>query len=761
MPRPLLTALSILACLLPGEAWLAPTTIDMRVDAVTRQRFTARDWREQQRDWLMLAALLADQNLPPATRQRELTAMPALRLPYLRSLGEWEFGVTRERSIDDHTLLVLLPAGLDREQRQNLLTGMADRHRLRTGVIPQVVRPFAYRLSDDSFANLHPEKEEPGQPLFTAASGYQERILSTLPDLEAFLRDTDLLLGLALEGDGQVRLMGRKRLAASRLGVNAEDVAALWQAERALGDDQKGGMGFSLEPLFDHETLPRFFRERLAPLLTTLLREAPEQALADTEAALLRRDSDDLFLLLNKIASQGADPRPLEDALAIRFLEFLASCAGKPVENAWNAERMARFRAAVRDEGWGRFVREMASCTVLKNRFQYARYDGNLQGTGVGMTLFLTDLLAKLWGMDDGSLAPVREIEDFVPIPRVVVSPLYWHEMTTRPDTRLWFGPRRSGHAMHGEKLLLAGSATRVHAASSDPLLPGQEEEANGATGAFLGWWNDHYEEVAHYEPEFQRLDAIMRWSLALGWLAQRNASQRLAFLARVAVDRSAWFPEWARGQPRFPQPPAARVAFLPRGHRGIDTESFPILKSAPYAQGGGWRFLHGGVSLGGRSDFVPSSGAWSGPAPPERLRGPNEEIAPRPVPPTALLTAAPPSLENRVGDLPVGRLRIESTDSETLRMVWESREWLLGQELARRIGLPGDPAAWLGSWPDLAEFTALDCRRCYLVRLRDASRRLRLAPEPPSADGAWDGRVADPAGMVIRMVWMGEEKSR
>ncbi|MBF0294098.1 MAG: hypothetical protein HQL96_02830 [Magnetococcales bacterium] len=759
MLRPLLIALPILACLLPGAAW--PVTIDMGVDAATRQRFTARDWRDQQRDWLMLGALLMDKTLPAATLQRELTAMPTLRLGYLRSLGDWEFGVTRERSLDAHTLLALLPAGLDAQQRQNLLAGMADRHRLRVGVVPKVVRPFVYRLADDHSATLIREEEAAGDALFTTASGYRERTVATLADLEGFLRDTDLLSGLALERDGRVRLMGRKLLAASRLGVNPEDVAALWQAERALRDDQKAGMGFSLEPVFDHETLPRFFRERLAPLLRHMVLTEPEQAMVETEAALRRQETDRLFELWNKIENQGADSPVPDDALAIRFLEFLAACADRPVESARNPERVARFRQTVRDAGWGRFVREMASCTVLKNRFQYARYDGNLQGTGVGMTLFLTDLLAKLWGMDDGSLAPVREIDGFVPIPRVAVSPLFWKEMETRPDTRLWFGPRRSGYAAGQEELRLAGSTTRVHAASSDPLRPGREEAANAATAAFLGWWNDHYDEVAHYEPEFQRLDAIMRWSLALGWLAQRQASERLGFLAQVAVDRSAWFPDWARGQPRFPQPPEARVAFFARGHRGIDTESFPVLQSAPYAQGGGWRFLHGGVSLGDRSDFAPSSGEWSDPAPPDPLRSPVEEIAPRAVPPTALLATDPPWLENRVGDLPVGRLRIESTTSETLRMVWESREWLWGQDLARRLGLPGDPAEWMRSWPELAEFTALDCRRCYLVRMRDASRWLRLAPEPPAADGAWDGRVADPAGEVVRMVWLDETGAR
>src|SRR5262249_1082562 len=46
-----------------------------------------------------------------------------------------------------------------------------------------------------------------------------------------------------------------------------------------------------------------------------------------------------------------------------------------------------------------------------RHQFQCARYDGPLRGTQVGMTLFYTDLLAKLWAsVDYGHSAPIDRI---------------------------------------------------------------------------------------------------------------------------------------------------------------------------------------------------------------------------------------------------------------------------------------------------------------------------------------------------------------
>lgn len=156
-----------------------------------------------------------------------------------------------------------------------------------------------------------------------------------------------------------------------------------------------------------------------------------------------------------------------------------------------------------------------------RHKFQAARYDGSLQGTEVGMTLFYTDLLAKLKALDYWNQAV---ISGFRALTQVHLSPVYDAELEVLRDTRLWFGPLDQGFQDTGDTLLFARNSTRIYAASSNPFKPGKEVEPNAESAAFLGWWNDHYEEVAAYEPEYQRLNEIMKWSLLVTWLNKNNS---------------------------------------------------------------------------------------------------------------------------------------------------------------------------------------------------------------------------------------------
>src|SRR5262249_23548485 len=150
-------------------------------------------------------------------------------------------------------------------------------------------------------------------------------------------------------------------------------------------------------------------------------------------------------------------------------------------------------------------------------KFQHARYDGSLAGTEDGMVLFYTDLMAKLWALDYFGRAPEEQVRGFVPLLKVSVSPIYEREGIELSGTRLWFGPRDSGFSKLKDGLAFSRVATRVYAASSNTLQPGKEAEANAASARFLGWWNDHYAQVADYEPQYKRLNEIMKWSAILG----------------------------------------------------------------------------------------------------------------------------------------------------------------------------------------------------------------------------------------------------
>ncbi len=298
--------------------------------------------------------------------------------------------------------------------------------------------------------------------------------------------------------------------------------------------------------------------------------------------------------------------------------------------------------------------------SIQRRRFQEARYDGDLGGTKVGMVLFYTDLLAKLWALDYlhnapggknaveaparaaalvgdplGQLwtlpilaaAPARRIEDFVPLTDVRVSPIYKQEMKELTNTRLWFGPQNKGFQIgDGKKtLLFARNATRIFAKSRTEQSR-LESQANAASEAFLGWWNDHYEEVARYEPEYQRLNAAMKWSLLCGWLTDAGQESRLDFLdsTRTPVDHNSWFPQWCRSQPGLRFHSWDSVAFLPEGYKGSKHEAMKIVYSDWYEEFGVESGLSGGVSLGDLELFKerPGLSALSRPTDALGLRG-------------------------------------------------------------------------------------------------------------------------------------------
>jgi hypothetical protein len=153
--------------------------------------------------------------------------------------------------------------------------------------------------------------------------------------------------------------------------------------------------------------------------------------------------------------------------------------------------------------------------------------------------------------------------------------------------------------------LLFARNATRVYAAGSNPLNPGAETTAAVVSDAFLHWWNDHYEEIARHEPQYERLNQIMKWSLLINWLNHSKQNHLLGFLQPVSVNRNNWFPSWSQKQGerlRFQQ--WKQIQFFDSGYKGSKTESMPLLKSDKYDRFGQTRQLSGGVSLAGKSTF-------------------------------------------------------------------------------------------------------------------------------------------------------------
>jgi hypothetical protein len=211
-------------------------------------------------------------------------------------------------------------------------------------------------------------------------------------------------------------------------------------------------------------------------------------------------------------------------------------------------------------------------------RVQCARYEG-LAGTRVGMTLFYTDLLAKLWESTDfGHSAPIAEVPGFVSEPRLQLPSSFLKEALENPYTRLWFGARSNGVSRSGTDREPAFAFdhrfSRLYAAGSNPAKPGTEVQPAERARRALGWWDRHFDDVADYEPEYHRQNQVMKWSLVTATLVGTPLGHALS---NLDVFRGYRFAEWQRSHQRV-----LRFAEgLPQVAQGIaGKECIPVLSS-------------------------------------------------------------------------------------------------------------------------------------------------------------------------------------
>lgn len=387
-------------------------------------------------------------------------------------------------------------------------------------------------------ANAQRAKEVPFSPAISAYDGWQRvRLAIQNSDLAAIDREA-------------------KRLKKVRDYQRTAIEAVLQKDGKSLSFAK--ATGFSLDPTYDFEGLSKFFAEDLEPLLREFATIAgivlTRQELTEVKTALTDKDPDPFLRLLGKFSKAG-NP---ETAKLLHMV------------------------------------------TQLGFAFQHARYDGQLKGTEVGMVLFYTDLLAKLWALDFMDSTPSKRIRGFYPLSEAPVSPVHQANVENFSDTRLWFGPRNQGFQLAGEtgnKMFFGPTATRVYSASSDPFAPGEEQQGNASSSEFLGWWDAHYDEIARYEPQYERLNEIMKWSVVVGWLSNSDRLSSMDFLKNVAVNNRNRFPEWVARNPNLKFQDWQKIGFHPEGYKKSLTEALPLLTS-PAGD------LMGGVSLGGREVF-------------------------------------------------------------------------------------------------------------------------------------------------------------
>ncbi len=425
---------------------------------------------------------------------------------------------------------------------------------------------------------------------------------------------------------------------------------------------------------------------------------------------------------------------------------------------------------------------------VVKNsQFQKARYDGDFQGTEVGMVLFYTDLLMKLWGLDQLGSTP-RNIPEFPNQLTLNPNSVHAAEAQRLGGTRLWLGPKES--ALQKDDLVnalyLSRVATRLFAVPHD-FIGNQdlrESEPNVFDRVFIDWWNRHYAEVAQYEPQYERLNQIMKWSVIIAWLQEQGQSSALGMLSEVKPGKNFWFPDWARSRRELTFRRWNELEFLEKGYGGSSTEALEI-QTSDYFQAFGdpsWRFK-GGVSLGGKTtlqELPPLSrdltmaarrggmraieterGVWKlnsemgksietralsprvaksmvTPGDTVRLRGASGEFKAFNFERTLVRGPESVTLRSHNGDAVVGELRVTRT-SNGLKIGWEARDLDTAYAIAKKMSREANPESALLGHPDVAGFLKSK-NGDYLIQLRGSKEWVQLSKSSNSSEGVAEG---------------------
>ena len=526
-----------------------------------------REQKNQVRDWLIYS-IVTNVELPETQVNRILHDVPIARYNHNQTVHHLEYGEVRSKLLPDNSVIALIPKAKKKRQK-DLLAHIADKQRKNLGAVPEkfIVFEYTFDLHSDK-ATLTRIEDIPGATLFSTEYLYYETVVTDIKELSVFMTNAHDLTFIHQEPTG-LRIGGRSLFSRGYKNISVEDIAAIWQSEN---ESPINGTGFSLDPNYDYSGLTK----------------------------LVSNYKDSIREIIDEIASK-------EDFFSSIFFKLKANKLIQALDRGKTLEKkhlpvLLKIYDFVRVESGSsnEFIYYFDSYT-----FQSARYDGRLQGTEVGMILFYTDLLAKLWSMNFKLSTPVEQIPEFANCLNQKLSIVYYPECKKYYTGRLWFGPNWSGFQLsENGSLIFSRNATEIFAAAKDGEASKNEVSACATVSNRINWWNNRYEEIAAYEPQYEALNEIMKWSVAIAWL-NNSGSQSLSFLNRASINRTNWFPNWITLHPELKFRQWDKIQFHPKGYKNTETESLPILYSPSYSQFGypEWR-SYGGVSLAKKADL-------------------------------------------------------------------------------------------------------------------------------------------------------------
>jgi hypothetical protein len=536
------------------------------IDTLEAQREQVRDWI-----WTVTMGRIAEETSAEAVLSG-LMAEPLFRSEELEPVLDMPVGATRSALLTSGDAIVMVESTAAEQMRSDVLEAV-DREALELGHMPEHVLIYRYEIQGkDAIAEVCLLGRLDRSELEGGEHGWKSALITTEADLAKFLAPGVDLLSARFAPDG-LRLTGRTRPRSATARVTPEHIAAL------ILRGSRESAGFSLDPVTSRANALKDIAELLAAL--------PE----------LEKFND-----LSARWGQG------EDA-SLSPVDARTSAA------AARAEAQSRLSAArdrlkwVPEENIGDILTapssgspgdDLAAALLMKvwrrNSKQCARYIGPLErGTEAAMTFLYTDLLMKLWRLHWNEIPPDGDMGDFGSRSRSG-DPADSCEEDAFSHARIWLGPAEEGYERDPlGGVQFAPAATRIFASSRRPGSPGQEDEPGETLHRFVHWWNQHYFRVAEWEPQYEILNQLMKWSVVLQMAELEQKMGLLLFLDTAQVRRDRDFERWIAETPRLTwRGPVDLVASAKEGE-----ECLPLFGSETSSPCGGKIALMGGISGG------------------------------------------------------------------------------------------------------------------------------------------------------------------
>lgn len=541
---------------------------------------------EQLRDWtwrILLARLEASAGLDGLLDGNAL--QPLLRDDAYAHVLDHPVGNARSGIAGDGTVVAMIAQGNPAAMREALLEAV-DQQALFLGATPRRAIAYRYALDErNAYVKLCRIGDLDAAWLEAEAQGFRRRTVRTPKELGTFLDGGVDLMTAQCTASG-LEVTGRRRSRTGKAPITVEHVASLHQSI-PRGDEASEELSW-----------PWLLREKLGFSLDPEIRARDVILSIDALLAVL----DDPSKLAALLYSWEVNP---EDAQSFILWAWLDAFVGTPLERGLRDLRRALEQSSDTEALTLVEQSEVAAVLHQHDGYQCARYDGlRLQGTLTSMTLFYTDLLMKLWGQDQFDSAPEGLIPGFESeVGHELAAAHCTAEERQYRSTRSWLGLREEQYARAGgEEWRFAPVVTRVFAKSSEAGPEyGDEVEARADTQRFVRWWNARYGLIAAWEPQYELLNQLMKWSLVLQAARGSEHPGCLDFLDTVAVKRTHRFDTWVASTRELRwRGPVTLV------HQEDEpTECLPILRSRSFSQCGVRVAWFGGVSLASRAQIA------------------------------------------------------------------------------------------------------------------------------------------------------------